>query len=252
MAMLEAAERAGVVSVSFAPIRADHETVARLAFELVELSASLNARTVPVAAVVFESGPPAFALAAPCSAGDLDAVPSDWAAATAAVAGIESPTLAVLRGDAIGPAWELALACDLRLAAENVRVGSPEVRWGRMPSAGGTQRLARLVGVSTAMRLLLLGDVLAAADAVAIGLIHRAPAASELAASQQELLDSLRAAAPIALTYAKEALHRGLELPLEDGLRLEADLAALLQTTRDRAEGLTAFAEQRAARFEGE
>ncbi|MCA1645000.1 MAG: enoyl-CoA hydratase/isomerase family protein [Chloroflexi bacterium] len=252
MGLLEAAERAGVVCVSFAPAPAEHEAIARLAVELVELSASVNERDVPPRAVVLESGPPTFAVAAPGSAADLHAASPEWAVATAAVARIESPTLAVLRGDAIGPAWELALACDLRLAVADVRVGSPELGWGCMPAAGGTQRLARLVGVGTALRLVLLGEVLLAADAFALGLVHRAPGASEVSACVEEVLASLRSAGPIALTYAKEALHRGVELPLADGLRLEADLAALLQTTRDRAEGLAAFAARRPAHFEGQ
>src|SRR5262249_44333911 len=142
------------------------------------------------------------------------------------------------------------LACDLRLAAAHVRLGSPEVRWGRIPAAGGTQRLARLVGPATALRLLLLGEMLAAPTALELGLVHRVVPAAELDAASEAMPGELAAGAPLALAYAKEAVQRAGDLPLPDGLRLEADLAALLQTTHDRAEGLAAFRERRAPRFE--
>src|SRR5439155_16888879 len=112
----------------------------------------------------------------------------------------------------------------------------------------GTQRLARLVGPATALRLLLLGEVLTAPTALELGLVHRVVPAAELDAACEGMLGELSAGGPLALAYAKEAVHRAGDLPLTDGLRLEADLAALLQTTHDRAEGLAAFRERRAPR----
>jgi len=183
---------------------------------------------------------------------------STWAPATAAAAAIgrslgrlSPPTLAVLAGNAVGPAWEVALACDLRIAVADARLGSPALALGLLPGAGATQRLPRLAGLGTALRLLLLDEVLSGSEAVRLGLLHRAVPAAGLDDAVETLLDELRAAAPLALAFAKEAVRQAFDLPLAAGLRLEADLSTLLQTTDDRAEGLRAFAERRSARFEG-
>ena len=248
--MLEVSERERVVYVRVpepVPIR-DGST--RLAWELVDLCTQIEEREAPPVAVALVSGGGAFCLAPPRDAAECDAASGSWADATAAVARLGAPTLAVIGGDAIGPAWELALACDLHLAVVDARVGSPEVRWGRMPAAGGTQRLARLVGPAAALRLLLLGEVHAAPEALALGLLHRVAAAATLDASREELLDELRAGAPIAIAYVKEAVRQAGQLPLPDGLRLEADLATLLHTTGDRAEGIAAFLQRRPPRFD--
>ena len=204
----------------------------------------------PVAIALIGLGQ-AFCVLPPASTGDCDAAGSAWSEATSALAQLTAPTVAVLGGDAIGPALELAQACDLRIATASARVGAPEVRFGRIPSAGGTQRLARAVGRATALRMLLLGDELTASEAMDQGLLHRVAAVDALEAAAEEMLDMLRAGAPIALAYTKEAIRSGSELPLTAGLVLEADLAALLQTTADRAEGIRAFKERKLPRFEG-
>ncbi|MBI4492772.1 MAG: enoyl-CoA hydratase/isomerase family protein [Chloroflexi bacterium] len=248
--MLEVAERNQVVYLRVPePVRLG-EASTRLAWEITDACAQIEERDRPPAAVALISGGGAFCVVAPRSAADCDAADPAWAEATAALARLGPPVVAAVGGDAVGPAWELALACDLRLAAAEAHLGSPEVRWGRIPAAGGTQRLARALGPTAALRLLLLGEVLAAPAALELGLVHRLAPASELEARLEELLNGLRAGAPIALGYAKEAVHRAVDLPLADGLRLEADLAALLQTTRDRAEGIRAFLERRPPRFE--
>src|SRR5207245_7894501 len=134
--------------------------------------------------------------------------------ATRAVAELPLATVAVLEGDVLGPAWEMALACDLRIAGHDARVGSPEVLSGGMPSAGGTQRLVRAVGPALALRLLLLGETLTAAEALDLGLLHRTAPVADLEACLQEVLDGLRSSAAIALAYVKEAVHSGLEVSL--------------------------------------
>src|SRR5207244_1559423 len=130
----------------------------------------------------------AFCVLRPASTGDCDAAGSAWSEATSALAQLTAPTVAVLGGDTIGPALELALACDLRIAADTAHIGAPEVRFGRIPSAGGTQRLARAVGRATALRMLLLGDELTASEAMDQSLLHRVAEADALEATAEEML----------------------------------------------------------------
>ncbi|GAC1328723.1 MAG: hypothetical protein NVSMB2_27970 [Chloroflexota bacterium] len=219
-----------------------------LALELVEMCADLDARLQPLCAVVFSSDAEGYFLTPSRSIEDTDGVDAAWAQATRAVGRLQQPTLAVLTGDGVGAAWELALACDLRLASPGVKVGTPDVARGRLPRAGGTQRLARLVGIPTALELLLLSRVLTAPEALERGMLHRV---GDVDAILQEISSSLRSSAPIAANFAKEAVHASAELSLDAGMRFEADLAALLLTTDDRAEGLSAFLARRRAQFEG-
>ena len=144
---------------------------------------------------------------------------------------------------------ELALAADLRVADGTTRCSFPDVRAGRLPCWGGTQRLPRAAGRSTAARLLLAGDVLDAGEALACGLVHTV--ADDAGAAADELAERLAALAPLALAAAKEAIVRGSELPMRQALELEGDLNHLLQTTADRAEGLAAFFAKRTPDFGG-
>lgn len=248
---LEIAENAQIVSFRVpAPVMIG-DALERLAWELTDACAEIEARIVPPAAVVVSCDGPAFCVSPPQSAADCDAVGNAWPIATRAIANIGPPVIAVIGAEAVGPAWELALACDLRLASAEAAVGSPEIRWGRMPAAGGTQRLARLVGPGVALWLLLRGEVLTSLAALELGLIHRVAPFPELETMLEGVMGGLRTSAPIALAYAKETAHRAGELSLEEGLRLEADLAALLQTTQDRTTGLGSFLQRRPPRFEG-
>jgi len=248
--VLEIVERDRIVYLRVPTPAALGAESTRLAWVLADACAAIDEREQPPAGVALVSAGGAYCVAAPRGAADCDAAAPAWAVATGAVAGLGPPTVAAIGADAIGPAWELALACDLRLAAAQARLGSPEVRWGRLPAAGGTQRLTRAVGSAEALRLLLLAEVLPAPEALARGLVHRVAPAADLEAHLEALLEPLRASAPIALAYAKEAIHSAGQSPLALGLRLEADLAALLQTTTDRAEGLAAFRQRRRPRFE--
>jgi enoyl-CoA hydratase/carnithine racemase len=250
-ALLEVREQDRVVHLWVPkPARAG-EPASRLARDLVQACQAIDEQETPPVGVALGSGGESFVLHQPGSADELDALSPAWAESVQAVARLGPPTVAVIGSAAIGPSWELALACDLRVAALEAKVGSPEVRLGRLPVAGGAQRLARLAGEATALRLLLLGEILEASAALDLGLLHRVAPRAELERCMDELLDELRAGAPIALAYAKEAVQRAADLPLADGLRLEADLSALLQTTQDRAEGLEAFRNHRPPRFEG-
>ena len=166
----------------------------------------------------------------------------------ATVAAVEKPVIAVLGGSVMGRGLELALACDLRLASEEARFGMPQ---GSLPWDGGTQRLPRVVGQARALELLLTGREVDAQEALEMGLVHRTVPAHRLREAARELAERVAGCAPIALRYAKEAVRSGMDAGLEAGLRLEADLNIILQSTEDRAEGIRSFLERRTPRFQG-
>jgi enoyl-CoA hydratase len=161
------------------------------------------------------------------------------------------PIIAAIRGYAFGGGLELALACDIRVAGDDARLGLTEIDLAIIPGGGGTQRLPRVVGRGKALEMILTGARLDAHEALRIGLVERVVPAAEARSAALELARTLAAKAPVALRYAKEAVVKGLELPLADGLRLENDLATLLRTTEDRIEGAKAFLEKRKPRFSG-
>lgn len=166
-----------------------------------------------------------------------------------AVAAIEKPVIAAINGDALGQGLELALSGDIRLASDKARLGLPQLTQGIIPNDGGSQRLPRLVGRGKALELILTAEAITAAEALEIGLVNRVVAQKELAAEAKALAETIADKGPIALRFIKEAVNKGLDLTLEQGLRLEADLYFLLHTTEDRTEGITAFLKKRPPRF---
>lgn len=248
--MLRVSERDGAVSLSVEPAVALSAAV-DLGADVRRVTRELREREVLPRCVVLRGSGGGFWLSPPHDARDLDALGDAWRSAVEAVAGIEAPTVAVIEADAIGPAWDLALACDLRICADDVLLGNPEIHWARMSASGGTQRVARLVGQGGALWLLLRGAILTGAEARDLGLVQRAVPRESIGACVADVVDRLCASAPLSLAYAKEAARAGVEMDLAAGMRLEADLAALLQTTADRTEGLSAFLARRAPRFEG-
>lgn len=160
------------------------------------------------------------------------------------------PVIAVIEGDAIGCGLELALACDLRIASEDASFAMP-VGDGVMPSLGGTQRLSRLIGRARAAEMILLGERIDARTALSYGLVNAVTPRGEAMAHAGRIAASIAERGPIAVRYAKEAIARGLDMPLDQALRYETDLTIILQTTADRAEGVRAFLEKRAPKFEG-
>jgi enoyl-CoA hydratase len=161
------------------------------------------------------------------------------------------PIIAAVNGFALGGGLELALACDIRIAAVGATLGLTEVNLAIIPGGGGTQRLPRLIGRGKALELILTGARIPADEALRIGLVERVVPAGEALKAAMDLARTMAAKAPVALRYAKEAVVKGLELPLADGLRLEGDLSTLLRTTEDRLEGAKAFLEKRAPRWTG-
>jgi enoyl-CoA hydratase/carnithine racemase len=169
-----------------------------------------------------------------------------------AVARITKPVVVVLTGPAAGAGAELALAGDLRLAADGATLTFPDVGDGRVPCFGATQRLPRLIGRTRALEVLLLAAPISAPAAAAMGLVSRVAPAADIDQLVDEVVGGLCAQGPLALAMAKEAVLRAGDLPLADGMRLEEDLYVLLQTTTDRAEGVRSFLEKRRPRFRGE
>lgn len=182
-----------------------------------------------------------------CGAGDH---PGDFHPA-AAVSGIDCPVIAALNGDALGEGLEIALSCDIRIASDRARFALPQVTQGRLPADGGTQRLPRIVGPGKALEMLLTADIISAEQALEIGLVSKVVPAETLVKETEKLAETVGAKGPLALRYLKEAVNKGMDMTLEQGLRLEADLYFLLHTTADRTEGINAFREKRPLRFEG-
>jgi enoyl-CoA hydratase/carnithine racemase len=160
------------------------------------------------------------------------------------------PLIAAVNGYAVGGGLELALCCDLRVAAEHARFGLPEVKWGIIPGAGGTQRLPRAIPLAKAMELLLTGELIDAQEALRLGLVNRVVPLADLLPTAQALADLILQRGPLAVRAAKRAALEGLDGTLEEGLALETRLSEELLRTEDAAEGMRAFAEKRPARFE--
>jgi len=168
-----------------------------------------------------------------------------------AVAAITKPTIAAIRGYCVGGGLEFALACDLRVAAEDAKLGLTEVRRGIIPGAGGTQRLTRAVGVTRAMEMCLTGDTVSGLEAKSLGLVNNAVPSADVLKTAEDLAGRILKGAPMSVAFIKEAIKTGVELPLEEGLRLEADLSALIGITEDAKEGPRAFAEKRPPVWKG-
>jgi len=168
------------------------------------------------------------------------------------VAGIECPVVAAINGDTFGAGLALALSCDLRIASAQARFGIPDLARGYLLASGITQWLPRIVGRGKAMELILTAEPIDAREAHRIGLVHRVVLHQEVISEAEKLAKDLASKAPIALQYAKEAVNKGLDLTLEQGLRLECDLYMILQTTQDRIEGVKAFREKKQPFFKGE
>jgi enoyl-CoA hydratase len=164
---------------------------------------------------------------------------------------IGKPTIAAINGLALGGGCELALACTLRLASANARIGQPEVKLGIPPGYGGTQRLPRLIGKGRAFQMLLTGEHVPAQLAYEWGLVNAVVPAEQLLTAARELARKMIANAPLALSYVLQAVHQGMEQPLEQALVLESSLFGLSFSTSDMREGMAAFLEKRAPSFSG-
>lgn len=161
------------------------------------------------------------------------------------------PSIAAINGFALGGGCELAMACTIRLASKTAKLGQPEARLGLLPGYGGTQRLSRLVGKGMAHELCLTAEMISAEEALRIGLVNHVYEAGELRPAAEAMAKKIIANAPLAVKYAMEAIERGAEMPLLEGLFLEATLFGLACATDDMKEGTKAFLEKRAPEFRG-
>lgn len=167
------------------------------------------------------------------------------------VAEYPKPTIAMINGVALGGGCELAMACDVRIAAESAALGQPEIRLGLIPGGGGTQRLPRLVGPGRALRLILTGELVPAAEALRIGLVDEVVADGALRARVLEVAGAMASYSPVALRLAKAAVRAALELPLTAGLAHERELFITAFGSEDRSEGVAAFLARRAPQWKG-
>jgi len=161
------------------------------------------------------------------------------------------PVIAMINGFCLGGGLELALACDIRIASDNAKLGQPEINLGIIPGGGGTQRLTRLVGEGKSMELILTGDFIDAAEAKAIGLVNDVVSAAELPSRVRALASRIAERSPIALRMAKEAVKTAARMNLREGLDRETDLFSLTFGSEDKAEGVRAFLEKRKPNFKG-
>jgi enoyl-CoA hydratase len=168
-----------------------------------------------------------------------------------AIAAINKITLALLHGYVVGTGLLMSLACDIRIAAESARLGLSEVRLGFMAGSGGTQRMARLIGIPKALEICLSGELYDAQECYRIGLVNQLVPYDQLIPAGEKLAASFLKGAPLALRYIKEAIYKGSEMTLEQGLRFESDLQSMVMQTADAKEGPKAFVEKRPPQWKG-
>jgi len=225
----------------------DNAINSQLAGEMTDVCSEIN-QDQEIRVVIITGAGKAFSVGTDGSS--LSAGAGLWSVASA-VSELSCPVIAAINGDALGQGLELALACDIRIAVETACLGLPQTTANLVPGDGGTQRLPRLVDRTRAVEMILLGEPVSAREAQRMGLVSLVVPLRELSKVVADMARRMAAGAPLALRYAKEAINKGLDLTLEQGLRLETDLYLLLQTTEDRTEGITSFLEKRRPEFRG-
>jgi enoyl-CoA hydratase/carnithine racemase len=250
---LETTDRIGTIRLDRPPMNALNTQIQE---ELRE-AAHAAAADAEIRAVVVYGGAKVFAAGADITEftsvtyQDMAVRATALSGAFDAIARIPKPTVAAVTGYALGGGCELALACDWRVVAEDAKLGQPEIRLGIIPGAGGTQRLARLIGPAKAKDLVFSGRMVDAEEALRIGLADRVAPATEVYATAVELLRPYTSGPALALRAAKLAIDGGLDMDLASGLAWESQLFAGLFATADRLEGTTAFVDKRKPQFEG-
>jgi enoyl-CoA hydratase/carnithine racemase len=172
-------------------------------------------------------------------------------AVTSLIENLGKPVIAAVNGFALGGGCELAMACTIRIASDSAKFGQPEVKLGIMPGYGGSQRLPRLVGKGRALQIILSGEVIVAQEAYRIGLVNEVVPLASLIPRAEAILNQINANGPVGVKYSIEAVNKGMDTSLEEGLRIEASLFAICAATEDKKEGTSAFLAKRAPQFQG-
>lgn len=251
---LEIAEGIAVVTIDNPPVNA---LSAQVLSELDEVLNQLARRQDVGVAIITGAGEKAFVAGADIKQFlDLDAVSGvDFASRGQAIFNkveeLPMPSIAAVNGVALGGGCELALACDLRVAAENATFGQPEVNLGLMPGYGGSQRLPRIIGVGLAKEMIYTGEAISAQEAYRIGLANRVVPKGQAVEEAKNLARKILSRGPLGVRLAKKAIDRGLQTSLRQGLALEAEYFGRLCGTEDAKEGARAFLEKRAPVFQG-
>lgn len=224
--------------------------------ELAEAATALGADD-QVRVVIITGGPKVFAAGADIKqmveTGAVEMALTDKPShrALSIIENLPKPVIAAIAGYALGGGLELALAVDIRLAADNAQLGLPEIKLGIIPGAGGTQRLPRLIGAGRAKELIFTGDFISAEEAWRIGLVNKVVPVEELLAEAEKLAKRIAERGAVALRMAKSAINEGLRMDLEAGIRYEHQCFSLLFATEDQKEGMRAFVEKRKPQFKG-
>lgn len=241
--------RVGVIAFTAEGLEKEESSFIKYKFSDIcsEISSDQTVRVV----VITGMGENIFRIKAPESYEELEDSRIYVPSIVESAAGLEIPVIIGMDGYVAGQGLELALACDIRIATPESTFGLPQVSMGFIPFEGGTQRLPRLIGRAKAMEMILTGEMIDAKTGYEIGLINRIVKKEQLTSTIMTLAQEMSAKSPVSLMYTKEAVNKGMELTLEQGLRLEADLYFLIHTTRDRPEGIKAFQEKRKPNFKG-
>ncbi len=226
---------------------ADNAINVQLAQEFADVCAQVVCNEEVRAVIITGVGAKAFSVGADLK--ELSSQVTEPLSVAVPAASLTVPVIAAINGDALDQGLELALACDIRIAVDTARFALTHVALGVIPWDGATQRLPRLVGRAKAMEMLLTGQCIDATEACRVGLVHKVVSQERLMPLAMDMAQTIASKPTFAVKYAKEAICKGLDLTLEQGLRLEVDLYCLLQTTEDRTEGIRAFLEKRPPRF---
>jgi enoyl-CoA hydratase len=243
-----------VMVVSLNDFVGDQPRVGRLSDELTELCAEITWDEKVRVIVITGSGEKSFSLGTGLNRTVSETGEEEemkFFSIAEPIARMDRPVIAAINGDAIGQGLEVILACDIRIAVETSRFGMPQIKGGLIPWDGGTQRLTRLVGRGKALEMIFTGETIDAKEAYRVGLVNKVVPPQELMSTVMRMAQEMASKGSIALRYTKEAVYQGMDLTLEQGLRLEADLYLLIHTTKDRTEGIRAFREKRVPKFEG-